>query len=103
MVKHLNGDKMSARNVKIQVSTFPGCSTLDMGDYLKPIIRKKPDKLVIHVGTNSLRESETPEKCASEIANLAKQVIDACPQTAVALSSIINRSDDMVPGPSLER
>ena len=96
MVKHLNGYKMSARNVKIQVSTFPGCSTLDMGDYLKPIIRKKPEKLVIHVGTNSLRESETPEKCASEIANLAKQVIDACPQTAVALSSIINRSDDMV-------
>ena len=96
MVKHLNGYKMSARNVKIQVSTFPGCSTLDMGDYLKPIIRKKTDKLVIHVGTNSLRESETPEKCASEIANLAKQVVDACPQTAVALSSIINRSDDMV-------
>ena len=87
---------MSARNVKIQVSTFPGCSTLDMGDYLKPVIRKKPDKLVIHVGTNSLRESETPEKCASEIANLAKQVNDACPQTAVALSSIINRSDEYI-------
>ena len=34
MVKHLNGYKMSARNVKIQVSAFPGCSTLDMGDYL---------------------------------------------------------------------
>ena len=27
---------------------------------------------------------------------MAKQVIDACPQTAAALSSIINRSDDMV-------
>ena len=94
MVKHLNGYKMSTRNLKIQVSTFPGCSTLDMEDYLKPIIRKKPDKLVIHVGTNSLRETETPEKCADEIANLAKQVINACPQTTVALSSIVTRSDD---------
>ena len=94
MVKHLNGYKMSTRNLKIQVSTFPGCSTLDMEDYLKPIIRKKPDKLVVHVGTNSLRETETPEKCADEIANLAKQVINACPETTVALSSIVTRSDD---------
>ena len=58
MVKHLNGYKMSARNVKIQVSTFPGCSTLDMGDYLKPIIRKNPDKLVIHVGTIALENQK---------------------------------------------
>ena len=51
-----------------------------MGDYLRQIKREKyPDKLIIHVGTNSLRETETPEKCAHEIANLAKQVIDGCP------------------------
>ena len=55
MIKNLNGYKMSTRNSKVQVSTFPGCSTLDMEDHIKPILRKKPDKLVIHVGTNSLR------------------------------------------------
>ena len=85
---------MSTRNLRVQVSTFPGCSTLDMEDYIKPILRKKPDKLVIHVGTNSLREKETPEKCADEISSLAKLVLSSSPKTIVALSSIITRTDD---------
>lgn len=96
MIKNLNGYKMSTKNSRVQVSTFPGCSTLDMEDHIKPILRKKPDKLVIHVGTNSLRETETPEKCADEISNLAKMVLSSSPETTVALSSIITRIDDKV-------
>ena len=56
MIKNLNEFKMSTRTARVQVSTFPGCSTLDMEDHIKLIFRKKPDKLVIHVSTNSLRE-----------------------------------------------
>ena len=52
--------------------------------------------MVIHVGTNSLRETETPEKCADEIANLAKLVLSSSPETTVALSSIVTRIDDKV-------
>ena len=96
MIKNLNGYKMSTRNSKVQVSTFPGCSTLDMEDHLKPILWKKSDKLIIHVGTNSLRETERPEKCADEIANLAKLVLSSSPKTTVALSSIVTRIDDKV-------
>ena len=33
MIKNLNGYKMSTRNSKVQVSTFPGCSTLDMEEH----------------------------------------------------------------------
>ena len=65
-------------------------------DHIKPILRKKPDKLIIHVGTNSLRETETPEKCVDEIANLAKLVLSSSPKTTVALSSIVTRIDDKV-------
>lgn len=42
MLKHLNGFRMSTRKSKVQVLTFPGCTTLDMEDHIKPILRKKP-------------------------------------------------------------
>ena len=32
MVKHINGCKMSTKSTKIQVSAFPGSTTLDMTD-----------------------------------------------------------------------
>ena len=55
ILKHLNNHKMSKDNNKVKVDTFPGCTIRDMRDHIKPILRKKPDQLIIHVGTNSLR------------------------------------------------
>ena len=48
---------MSKDNNTVRVSTFPGCTTKDMRDHIKPTIRKKADQLIIHVGTNSLRDT----------------------------------------------
>ena len=70
--KNLQGRKIS-RSAKVKVSLFPGCttSTMDMRDHIKPTLRKNPDAIVIHVGTNSLRSSASVRDCAEEIANLA--------------------------------
>ena len=72
MIKHLNlnGYRMSAKNTRVQVSTFPGCTILDMADHIKPIQRKRPNKLILHVGTNSLKSRETSTKHAEEIISL---------------------------------
>ena len=94
MVKHVNGYKMSTKSTKIQVSAFPGSTTLDMTDYIKPILRKKPDKLIIHVGTNCLKSRENSERCAEEIIKLGESVKKSIPETEVAISSLITRSDD---------
>ena len=58
ILKHLTSHKMPKDNKKVKVATFPGCTIRDMRDHIKPILRKKPDQLIIHVGTNSLRDSE---------------------------------------------
>ena len=60
MLKHLKGYKMSKEN-KVKISTFPGSTTRDMFDHIKPVIRKKPDQVIIHVGTNSLRDAKVPQ------------------------------------------
>jgi hypothetical protein len=73
MVKHINGYKMSTKSTTIQVSAFPGSTTLDMPDYLKPILRKKPDKLIIHVGTNCLKSRENSSAVRKRLLNWANQ------------------------------
>ena len=37
----------------------PGSTTDDMIDYVKPVTRKKPDVIIMHVGTNDLRKGVT--------------------------------------------
>ena len=58
-LKHLNSHKMSKDNKKVKVATFPGCTIRDMRDHIKPILGKKPDQLIVHVGTNSPSDSES--------------------------------------------
>ena len=94
MIKHINAHRLSKANTKVRVSTFPGSTTLDMNDYIKPILRKKPDKLILHIGTNSLKGRETPSHCAEEIKTLTETISKSLPHTELAISSLITRLDD---------
>ena len=92
ILKNLQGRKIS-RSAKVKVSSFPGCTTMDMRDHIKPILRKNPDAIVIHVGTNSLRSSASVRDCAEEIVNLATMISNDS-SADLAISGIIPRSDD---------
>ena len=54
IVKHLRSDELSSSDKSISIMRHPGCSLENMVDYVKPVARKKPDTLIIHVGTNDL-------------------------------------------------
>ena len=95
MVKHLDGFKMSKTDTRVKVSTFPGCTTLDMVDYVRPIPRKNPQKLILHVGTNSLKGRETSIRCAQEIMKLAESIKSSVPNTEIAVSGLITRADEV--------
>ena len=95
MVKHLDGFKMSKTDTRVKVSTFPGCTTLDMVDYVRPILRKNPQKLILHVGTNSLKGRETSIRCAQEIMKLAESIKSSVPNTEIAVSGLITRADEV--------
>ncbi|XP_067030123.1 uncharacterized protein [Acropora muricata] len=92
ILKNLQGRKIS-RSAKVKVSSFPGCTAIDMRDHIKPTLRKNPDAIVIHVGTNSLRSSTSVRDCAEEIANLATMIGNES-SADLAISGIIPRSDD---------
>ena len=92
ILKHLKGHKMSSNMLSIKVSTHPGCTTRDMMDDVKPVLKSNPKKVAMDVGTNNLRAAESPKSCAEEILKLAAMVNSK--ETKVAISSITTRTDD---------
>ena len=70
----------------------PGCSTEDMIDYIKPIARKKPDTILLHVGKNDLTKGintmKKIRKCVEAIREL-----DNSEHIQIGFSSIMHRSD----------
>ena len=99
ILKNLQGRKIS-RSAKVKVSSFPGCTTMDMRDHIKPILRRNPDAIVMHVGTNSLRSSASVRDCAEEIVKLATMFSNKS-SADLAISGIIPRSDDEVLAPKV--
>ena len=63
-----------------------------MEDYLKPVIRKEPESIVLHIGTNDLNKL-SPEQIADSITNLRIQISEESPNTTIVISSILLRAD----------
>ena len=94
ILKNLQERKIS-RSAKVKVSSFPGCTIMDMRDHIKPVLRRNPNAIVMDVGTNSLRSSASVHNCAEEIVNLATMISNESSADLV-ISGIILRSDDEV-------
>ena len=66
---------------------------------MKPTIRKHPDKLIIHAGTNDIRKSD-PKTVADKVTDLAiKQLKKDSGNTEIVISSLVVRTD----GPELAK
>eukprot|EP00112_Aurelia_sp_Birch-Aquarium-sp1_P026685 Seg963.12 transcript_id=Seg963.12/GoldUCD/mRNA.D3Y31 product="hypothetical protein" protein_id=Seg963.12/GoldUCD/D3Y31 len=77
MVKNVKGWKLRPRcniNEQIHVYDFPGATTRDMNSYLKPIVDKNPDNLILHCGTNELRTRKSEVEISTESITLAKSI-----------------------------
>ena len=90
---HLNdvkGWEMSSATNRATVKSFSGATIEDMSDFMKPILRKKPEKVILHIGTNNLRKGDA-KSVADGIINLAQSIEQQCPDTEI--SGIVSRSD----------
>ena len=95
MLKFINGRKLSSQisNQSLTyVKAFPGATVEDMSDYIMPSLRRKPEEVILHVGTNNLRFSE-PREIADGIVNLGLKIQNHSPDCKITISSLISRSD----------
>ena len=83
---------MMARNKIVKVHAFSRADTTDMESYLVPLINKKPDHLILHVGTNNLAVNNAKD-VADKIINLAAVVRQKGIKCSV--SEIITRNDKL--------
>ncbi len=97
MLKHINSTQLrrstQLRSFNTQIKTFPGATVSDMEYYVKPILARTPDQLILHVGTNDVRQS-TPQEITNAISMLGQQIKKELPTTNLAISEVITRNDD---------
>ena len=94
IVQHVHGWELSDAKQRVAVKSFSGSKTEDMADYLKPLMRKTPDEIIVHVGTNDVKDdTKSAEVVAAGILNLGNRIKDKLPNTKVSFSSLIVRKD----------
>ena len=98
MIKGINGYKLTNSlgyndPNKIIIKSFSGATTEDMHEYVKPTIKKKPDNIILHVGTNDLSQNTTTEEIAKNIINLAASIYQS--NINVTISGLIPRNDNL--------
>lgn len=83
---------MSRDDNKVNVKYFPGATVDDMESYVHPSLRSEPDEVILHIGTNDLRDN-TPKQVAESIINLTDNICQNS-TARVAVSSLVQRTDD---------
>ena len=76
------------------VKTFPGATTDDMESYMVPTLKKEPDALIIHCGTNDLRKDD-PETIARKITEIGLKSKRTVAHIAVSSILALGNSDLM--------
>ncbi len=64
-----------------------------MHHYVKPTLNNSPDYLIMHVGTNDLKQN-SPHQISMSIANLGQEINRKYPTTKLIISELITRNDD---------
>ena len=76
----------------MRVRSFPGATTGDMFDYLKPLLKKAPEKVLLVIGTNDL-DRRKPEEVIEKLKELKSFIHASLPQCHIVISQIIMRKD----------
>ena len=73
------------KNGCIKVRSFPSAVVDDMKDYIKPLLLKKPSKIVIHVATNDTVDNSA-EEIVRKLLDLKEEIEKALNGCEVSLS-----------------
>ena len=78
---------------KIYIKSFSGATMEDMKDYVRPTVRHQPDLIILHAGTNDLRNDKSAKNNASNIMRLGLEMKTDI--NDVMISGITPRGDSL--------
>ena len=91
MTKLINGRKLS-KSCKVTLHSFPGATIQDLEDYVEPILKRKPNHIIIHAGTNNLHR-DNPQTIKEKMSNVVSGIKQQHPTISITVLSIIHRND----------
>ncbi|CAB4023001.1 RNA-directed DNA polymerase from transposon BS [Paramuricea clavata] len=93
MIKGINSRKLQhGLKQKVIVKTFPGAHVEDMTHYVKPTLASNPAEVIVHIGTNDLK-NKSPSTLLKTVDNLGEMSTES-KDVKLTLSEIITRCDD---------
>ena len=93
MLNHIEGQRLSNKKRVTKVHAFPGATTEDMFDFVRPLAYRSPDYLIIHAATNDLIDF-TAKDIISNFQDIVKTIIEIDPKIKIIFSSVIQRFDN---------
>ena len=75
------------------MQTHRGATIDDIRDRVKPILRRSPDKVILHCGTNYLCSNLQPEEIANNVVNFGLSL--NLPGDSLVVSGIVPRGDEL--------
>ena len=112
MTKFIKPNKLSKKH-HVQSYSFAGAKVEDMNDFVKPLLRRRPDKVIVHVGTNNVKD-DNPKRVKVKISELVDTIRNndrslngSIDQVNQAVESVCRRrgldfiSHDNIPGDCL--
>ena len=93
IITGLDEKRLERNNVKVKVRCFPGCNISDMYDYCKPIIKKRPSNIILHVATNDTINN-TSREIVNKLYDLKSFIQSNLPYCKIVISTPTYRSDN---------
>ena len=93
MIAGVNESMISRKGRVVKVRPFSGATIEDMYDYLKPILKKCPDNIILHVGTNNAAR-ESPRVVFDKLLSLKSFIEKTLPNCKISISNLIKRTDN---------
>ena len=90
MLKNINEWTLS-RRYTTKVRCFRGSTVDDLHDYIKPLLRKRPDKIILVIGTNDI-ENKSVADVLKGIKSLLDMILEKLPDCHIVVSEIIKRA-----------
>lgn len=92
IISRLQGWRMSDKNNKVVVRSFGGAKVNDLFHYLVPTLEDKPDRIILHIGTNDLKNEE-PREVSEKVVKVCEFIEKKSPNTEIVISELTPRSD----------
>ena len=91
MINGIIGNGLSSKKNHTTVRSFSGATSEDLKDYIKPLVKKKPNMKILHVGTNDL--SKKMNNTVENLTCIVSEIKASSPETEVVVSNICCRED----------